>query len=61
MIGLILLGAALMAGNFAGTQYNAVEAPPGFMHLFRAAIALTALGFAVYGYSLFFSSLDVAH
>ena len=58
VFGLVLLGAALIAGNFAGTQYNAVEAPPGFLRLFRAVIALTALGFAVYGYSLFFSSLE---
>ncbi|GAC1335805.1 MAG: hypothetical protein NVSMB14_03330 [Isosphaeraceae bacterium] len=59
VLGLVILGAALIAGNFAGTQYNVIDSPPGFLKLFRAAISLVALGFAVYGYALFFSSLDV--
>lgn len=58
LAGIALLAVALIVGNLVGTRYNAVDTPPGLLRLGRGALALAALAFSVYGYSLFFSALD---
>ncbi len=58
-IGLFVLVAALVAGNQIGTQFNAVEGPPSALALSRPAMNFAALGFCIFGVTLFFSSLDI--
>jgi ABC-2 type transport system permease protein len=59
LCGLMVLSAALVAGNLAGGHYNAVEDPPRTAMIVRAGLNVTMLGFAIFGYALLFSSLDV--
>jgi ABC-2 type transport system permease protein len=59
LTGFGLFIAALILGNLVGTQFNALEGPAGIGAVTRPALNLMALGMAVFGYSVFFSSLDV--
>lgn len=57
VVGILLLGAAMVAGNLAGSRFNTVESPPGVVSLGLAASSLMALAFAVFGYSALLSSV----
>jgi ABC-2 type transport system permease protein len=57
--GLLVLAAALIAGNLVGTQFYAVKSPPSIVTLLRPSAMVITLGMAVYGYTLPFSTLDV--
>lgn len=50
---------AIVGGNLAGSQFNTLEEPPRFLSLLRPTVNLVALGMAVFGYSVFFSSFDI--
>jgi ABC-2 type transport system permease protein len=56
--GLLVLAAALIAGNKLGAQVYALKAPPSVLTLLRPATMLVTLGLAVYGYTLPLSALD---
>jgi ABC-2 type transport system permease protein len=59
VLGLLVLAAALVAGNRVGSQYNVVATPPSVWILTRPALNLAALGLAIYGVTLFLGALDV--
>jgi len=50
---------AIIGGNFVGARFNTLEEPAGFWAVARPTFNLLALGMAVFGYSVFFSSLDL--
>ncbi len=58
ILGLVILGGALVAGNLAATRAYPIEAPPGLVALSKAAGIVCLLGFAIYGYTLAFSAAD---
>lgn len=58
-LGLLTIAAALAAGAYAATFYNILKSPPPFWLLMRPAFNLAALAFPMYGYGLFFSSIDI--
>jgi ABC-2 type transport system permease protein len=58
IIGLVVLGAALIAGNQVGGRYNPVAIPPGVRVLVRPALNYAALGLAIFGYSVLLSAID---
>jgi ABC-2 type transport system permease protein len=58
-IGLLVLVAALIAGNRVGSQFYALKTPPSILPLLKPATMVVSLGMAVYGYTLPFSTLDV--
>jgi ABC-2 type transport system permease protein len=58
VLGLLVLAAALVAGNRVGSRFNVVETPPRFITLVKPALNLAAVGIAVYGYTLLVSSID---
>lgn len=57
--GLLLMAGAMIAGNRASAQYNLVVVPPTTLDLIRPAANLVALGWAVFGYTLLASSVDL--
>jgi ABC-2 type transport system permease protein len=57
--GLLVLAAALIAGNRVGAQFYALKDPPTVLTLLRPAAMVVTMGMAVYGYTLPFSTLDV--
>ena len=59
LAGLLVLVTALVAGNLIATQVHRVEAPPSAMALSRPALNMAALGFCIFGATLFFSSFDI--
>lgn len=59
VIGLLVLGLAMLAGNQVGTQYNWIEAPPGILVLLKPVVNLLALAFSMYGVTLLLSTLDL--
>jgi len=59
VLGLLLMAAAAVAGNLAGSRFNVVETPPSLASLFRPAMGLVGLGCAIFGYTLLVSSLDM--
>src|SRR5438128_852756 len=59
LLGLLVLAAALIAGNQLGSQLYALKTPPTLLTLLRPSAMVVTLGMAVYGYTLPFSSLDV--
>ena len=59
LFGFILLGAALIAGNLVGTRFNSVIEPPSALLLSKPALNLLAFGLAIYGYTLFLSTVDL--
>lgn len=58
IVGLAVLGVALIAGNRMATHYNPIDAPPSVSVLTSPAINLAALGFAIYGYTVVFSAME---
>ena len=59
LLGLLLLAAALIAGNRVGAQIYALKTPPSVLTLLKPAAMVVSLGMAVYGYTLPFSTLDI--
>lgn len=57
--GLALMVLALIVGTMIGSAVYPLKAPPSFFTLLWPGAMLTALGLAVYGYTLPFSALDV--
>lgn len=57
--GLWAIAGSLAAGAMAASWYNVLRTPPEWIELSRPALNLAALGFSVYGYTLFFSSIDL--
>jgi ABC-2 type transport system permease protein len=60
LLGLLVLAAALIVGNQVGARLYALKAPPSILTLLKPATMVVTLGMAVYGYTLPFSTLDVA-
>jgi ABC-2 type transport system permease protein len=58
MLGLVLLGSALATGASVAVHYNVLREPPKSSDFVLPAANLVALGLPIYGYTLFFSSLD---
>jgi len=58
VIGLLVLGMAMIAGNLAASLYYPLETPPGPLLLARPALNLAALGLAIYGGTVVFSAID---
>lgn len=59
LIGLVVLGAALVVGNQVGNRFNPIEAPPGVRAIARPALNAMALGLAIFGYTLPLSAVDL--
>jgi ABC-2 type transport system permease protein len=59
LAGIVVLAVAMVAGNQAGTRYNPIESPPTAALLLKPAANVAALALAIYGYTLFFSALDI--
>jgi ABC-2 type transport system permease protein len=59
-LGLILMAAAMVAGNLVGVHYNTLDTPATFSQLLKPAINLVAFGWAIFGYTLLCSTLDLA-
>jgi len=57
--GLLAMAGSLAAGAFIASWYNVLRTPPDWLELIRPAFNLAALGFAIYGYTLLFSSVDL--
>lgn len=58
LMGIVVLCGALVIGNRVGSLFNTVETPPRLLGLVKPALNLAALGLAVYGPTLLFSSFD---
>jgi ABC-2 type transport system permease protein len=56
VVGLLVLGGAMLAGNRVGSQFNTVESPPGVLTVCLASSSLLVLAFAVFGYTAMLSS-----
>jgi ABC-2 type transport system permease protein len=59
LFGIVLMVAAMLAGNLAGTRYNTLQSPPSLASLSRPALNLLAMAFAIYGYAFMLSSGDI--
>jgi ABC-2 type transport system permease protein len=59
LAGLLILAGALIAGLEVGAQFYTLRSPPSIVTLLRPAAMVVALGMAVYGYTLPFSTMDV--
>ena len=59
LLGLVVIAGALAVGAYAATFYNLLKSKPSFLLLFRPAMNLAALAFPMYGYTLWFSAMDV--
>ncbi|GAC1404755.1 MAG: hypothetical protein NVSMB56_19260 [Pyrinomonadaceae bacterium] len=58
VIGLLVLSASMVAGNWIGNHLYRVETPPDLGGVVRAAINVVMLGGCIFGYTLLFSSFD---
>ena len=59
ILGLAVLGAALIAGNQLAHLRFVLNDPPGLRVILRPAVNLAAIGLAVYGYTLLLGSIDI--
>ena len=59
LIGLLAIVAAIALGNQVGTAVNRVSAPPTLLGVLRPAFNLALVGWAVFGYSVMLSSVDL--
>jgi ABC-2 type transport system permease protein len=59
VVGLLLLVTMLVAGNLLATRVHGVEGAPSAMELSRPALNMAALGFCIFGATLFFSAFDI--
>lgn len=60
VLGLAMLCVALISGNVVATQFHEVKDPPTVVTLLKPATMVFALGWAIFGYTLPFSAIDVA-
>jgi ABC-2 type transport system permease protein len=60
MAGLFLLAGAMVAGNLVGSRYNTLIDPASASTLTKPALNLVAFGWAIFGYTFLFSTLDLA-
>jgi ABC-2 type transport system permease protein len=58
LMGLAMLGLALMAGGAIAVRFNVLRQPPGTWTLLQPAINLAVLGLPIYGYTLLASAVD---
>jgi ABC-2 type transport system permease protein len=58
VLGLAILGGALLAGTAIAVRYNILREPPDRWTLIRPACNLAALGLPIYGYTLLASAMD---
>lgn len=58
-VGLVVLSGALVAGNQVANRFNFLEIRPLPMAAIRPGLNAMALGFAVFGYTLALSSVDI--
>ena len=59
VFGLLTLATAMVAGNLVGSHYNSLNDPPSVWLLSKPALNLVAFGLAIYGYTLFCSTVDL--
>jgi ABC-2 type transport system permease protein len=59
LFGFGLFMIAIIGGNLVGAQFNTLDEPARFWAVTRPALNLVAVGMAVFGYSVFFSSMDL--
>ena len=59
LFGLLALAVAILAGTLVGSHFNSLASPPSAALLARPLLNLVALGFAIYGYTLFGSAVDL--
>ena len=57
--GLLVMAAAMVAGNQAGKLYYSLVTPPSAWLVAKPALNLAALGFAIYGGTVLFSAIDL--
>jgi ABC-2 type transport system permease protein len=58
IVGLAVLAGALFAATLIAVRYNVLRQPPSATTLIWPTLNLAALGWAIYGYTLFASALD---
>ena len=58
--GLLIMAGAMVAGNLVGSHYNTLIDPASASTLMKPAINLVAFGWAIFGYTFLFSTLDFA-
>jgi ABC-2 type transport system permease protein len=59
VLGLALMGGAMMAGNLWSGQYNTMITPPSAYLIGKPTLNLIAFGWAIFGYSFLVSTLDI--
>ena len=59
LFGFLVLIGAMILGNVVGTYYNTLTDPPGVWLLGKPGLNLLAFGLAIYGYTLWLSTLDL--
>ena len=59
VFGLLFLVGAMIAGNLVGTHYNTLTDPPSVWLLGKPGLNLLAFGLAIYGYTLWLSTMDL--
>lgn len=59
VLGLVVMVAALIAGSLGSAALFPLNAPPSLTTMLRPGLMVLALGMAVFGYTLPFSSIDV--
>ncbi len=57
--GLVVMAAAMMAGNLVGSHYNTLISPASAATLTKPALNLVAFGWAIFGYTFLLSTLDI--
>jgi ABC-2 type transport system permease protein len=59
LIGMLVLAAALVAGDLVGSMVFHLKSPPSILTLLKPAWMVVTLGMSVYGYTLPISTVDV--
>jgi ABC-2 type transport system permease protein len=59
LIGFGIMIAAILIGNLIGSQFNKVDTPPPILGVLRPALNMVFVGYAIFGYTIFFSSMDL--
>lgn len=59
ILGLVIMAAAMMAGNLVGSHYHTLIAPASASTLAKPALNLAAFGWAIFGYTFVLSTADL--
>ena len=59
ILGLLIMVAALVVGNLVGTPFFKLKSPPALLTLLKPSAIIVAMGMAVFGYTIPFSTSDV--